>query len=65
MTPLVNKLGEEITLRGILCGKRYFAEVFDENSIGDTVDVLCWGTLMNSAGDRKSFTEDDFSVVFS
>ena len=27
MTPVGNKLDEEVTLRGILCGKRYFAEV--------------------------------------
>ena len=29
------------------------------NSAGDSVDKLCWGILMNSAGDRKNFAEDD------
>ena len=29
------------------------------NSAGDCVDKLCWGTLMNSAGDRKNFAEGD------
>ena len=59
MTPLGNKLDEEITLRGIttlaillgnstLWGERYFAEIFDDNFAGDTVDVgsvnrLRWG----------------------
>ena len=38
---------------------------FDDNSTGDTVDKLCWGILMNSAGGRKNFAEDDLSVVFS
>ena len=42
MAPLGNKLGEQITLRGVnSVGKeRYFAEV-DDNSAGDTIDVLC------------------------
>ena len=45
MTPLRNKLDEEITLRGIttlaillgnntLWGERYFADMFDDNSAG-------------------------------
>ena len=32
---------------------------FDDNSAGDTVDKLCWGTLMDSAGDWKNFAEGD------
>ena len=29
------------------------------NSSGDCIDKLCWGTLMNSAGDRNKFGECD------
>ena len=35
------------------------------NSTGDFAGKLCWGTLMNSAGDRQNFAEDDLSVVIS
>ena len=35
------------------------------NSAGDFADKLCWGTLMNSVGDRQNFAEDDLSVVIS
>ena len=52
MTPLRNKLGEETALRGTLLWQlagenalweeRYFAEMLNENSAGDTIDVLCW-----------------------
>ena len=62
MTPLVNKLGEQVTLQGVtLWGKRGTSLRFDDNSAGDTVDKLCLG-LMNSAGDRKNFAEDGLSV---
>ena len=51
ITPLGNKLDEEITLRGILCGKRRFAEILTItplgipliSSIGDFDDELRWG----------------------
>ena len=29
------------------------------DSAGDCVDKLCWGTLMDSAGDWKNFAEGD------
>ena len=29
------------------------------DSARDSADKLCWGILMNSAGDRKNFAEDD------
>ena len=35
---------------------------FDDNSVGDK---LCWGILMNSAGGKKNFIEDDLFVVIS
>ena len=35
------------------------------NSAGDSVDKLGWGTLMNSAGGRKNFAEDDLSVAIA
>ena len=52
MTPLGNKLDEEITLRGIttlaislgnntLWEERYSVEMFDDNFAGDTVVKLC------------------------
>ena len=43
MTLLGNKLGEQITLRGVnSVGKeRYFVEI-DDNSAGDTIVELCW-----------------------
>ena len=42
MTPLGTKLGEQITLRGVnFVGKeKYFAEVDEDDSAGDTVDKL-------------------------
>ena len=50
MTPLGNKLVGEITLRGILCGKRYFAEVLMRTPLGIPLisyvgefDELRWG----------------------
>ena len=51
MTPLGNKLGEEINLRGILCGKRYFAEVLKLMITPLGIPLICFvGDLMNSAG---------------
>ena len=49
MTPLGNKPGEEITLRGITLWGRDASLRFDGNS----------------AGDRKNFAGDDLSVVIS
>ena len=34
MTPLVNKLAGEITLRELLCGERYFAEILTITPLG-------------------------------
>ena len=44
MTPSGNKLVGEITLRGVnSVGKeRYFAEILNENSAGDTIDMFFW-----------------------
>ena len=50
MTPLGNKLVEEITLQGITLWRRDTLLRFDDNSAGDTVDKLMLGNLMNSAG---------------
>ena len=42
MTPLGNKLGEEITLQGItLWEERYFAEMLMITPLGIPVDKLC------------------------
>ena len=50
MTPLGHKLVGEVTLRGILCGKRYFAEVLMITPLGIPLisfvgefDELRWG----------------------
>ena len=50
MTPLGNKLDEEVTLWGILCGMRYFAEVLMITPLGiplmsyvEGFDELRWG----------------------
>ena len=40
-------------------GRRRSAEDFNDNSAGDSVDKLCWGISMNSAGDRKNSGECD------
>ena len=59
-----NKLGEEVTLRGILCGKRYFAEILMITPLG--IPLISYAEeLMNSVGDRKNFTDDDLSVIIS
>ena len=44
MTPLGNKLVGEITLRGITLGEEILRGGLNENSAGDTVDEICWGT---------------------
>ena len=49
--------GEKIILAVLLgtstlWGERYFAEMFDDNFVGDTVDVL--EVLIDSAGDKKT-----------
>ena len=74
MTPLGNKLGdgllcgEKITL-AILLGKntlweeRYFAEMFDDNSAGDTIDML--EVLLDSAGDKKTSPRTTFSWLLA
>ena len=63
-TPLGNKHGEEITLRGILCGKRYFAEVLKLMMTPLGIPLICFvEDSMNSAGDRKNFAGDDLSVA--
>ena len=56
---------ERDTLRGItLWGGRYFAEVLMRTPLG--IPLICFvEELMNSAGGRKNFAEDDLSVVFS
>ena len=38
-----NKLGGEITLWGIYSVGRDTSLRLDDNSAGDTVDMLCWG----------------------
>ena len=73
MTPLGNKLDEEITLRGEnyssdLAGEQYSVgrEVrcwdVDGNFAGDSVVML--EVLVDFARDKKDFAEDDLSVAF-
>ena len=65
MTPLGNKLVGEITLRGILCGKRYFAEVLMRTLLGIPLisyvgefDELGWGlTVLAPLGILKLDSE--------
>ena len=48
----------------LLGGKRCFAEILTITPLGDSVDKLLLEILMmNSAGDRKNFAEDDLSVA--
>ena len=42
MTSLGDKPGEEITLRGILCGKRYFAEVLKLMITPLGIPLMCY-----------------------
>ena len=42
MTPLGNNPGEDITLRGIYFVGRDTSLRFDDNSTGDSVDMLYW-----------------------
>ena len=64
MTLLGNKLGGEILCRELLCGKRYFAEVLMRTPLG--IPLISYvGELMNSAGGRKNFAEDNLSVAIS
>ena len=54
MTPLVNKLIEEMTLRGnTLWEERHFAEMLMITPLGIPL-LSSVGRLMNSAGDRKT-----------
>ena len=46
----------------LLCGKRYFAENLMITPLGIPL-ISFVGDLMNSAADRKNFTEDDLSVA--
>ena len=58
MTPLRNKLAGEITLWGItLWEEIHFAEVSMRTPLGIS--------MINFAGDRKNFAEDDPSMVIS
>ena len=42
--------------------ERYFAEMLMITPLG--IPLICYvGELMNSAGGRENFTEDDLSVV--
>ena len=52
MTPLGNKLDEEVTLRGITLWGRDTSLRFDDDSAGDTVVML--KVLIDFAGDRKT-----------
>ena len=43
MTPLGNKPDGEITLWGITLWEEMLRLNFNDNSVGDSVDKLCWG----------------------
>ena len=65
MTLLGNKPDGEITLRGTtLWGRDVLPRILMITPLGIPLDKLLRG-LMNSAGDRKNFVEDDLSVVIS
>ena len=53
---------ERLLCGELLCGKRYFAEILMITPLGIPL-ISSVRDLMNSAGDRKNFAEDDLSVV--
>ena len=55
---------ERLLCGELLCGKKYFVEVLTRAPLGIPL-VSLLRNLMNSAGDRKSFAEDDLSVAIS